>query len=31
LAHIVKSRDDLWITTPGSVATHFEKVVPAPA
>jgi allantoinase len=31
LAHIVKSRDDLWITTPGSVAAHFEKVVPAPA
>ena len=31
LAHIVKSRDDLWITTPGSVATHFEKVVPPPA
>jgi hypothetical protein len=31
LAHIVKSRDDLWKTTPGSVATHFEKVVPAPA
>jgi hypothetical protein len=32
LAHIVKSQDDLWITTtPGSVATHFEKMVPAPA
>ena len=30
LAHIVKSRDDLWITTPGSVATHFTKMVPAP-
>src|ERR1700731_1333059 len=25
LAHIVKSRNDLWITTPGSVATHFER------
>jgi len=24
LAHIVKSRTYLWITTPGSVATHFE-------
>jgi len=31
LAHIVKSRDHVWITTPGSVAAHFEKVVPAPA
>ena len=31
LAHIVESRDDLWITTPGSVAMHFEKAVPAPA
>jgi allantoinase len=30
LAHIVKSRDDIWITTPGSVAAHFEKVVPPP-
>jgi allantoinase len=30
LAHIMKSRDDVWITTPGVVAEHFAKVVPAP-
>ncbi len=30
LAHIVKSRDAVWITTPGSVAAHFEKVAPPP-
>jgi allantoinase len=30
LAHIMKSRDDVWITTPGGVAEHFAKVVPAP-
>src|SRR5262249_5237090 len=30
LAHIIKSRDQIWITTPGVLATHFEKVVPAP-
>jgi peptidoglycan/xylan/chitin deacetylase (PgdA/CDA1 family) len=31
LAHIMKSRDQVWITTPGSIAAHFEKVVPAPS
>jgi hypothetical protein len=30
LNHIAKMRGDLWITTPGGVASHFEKVVPAP-
>ena len=30
LAHIMKSRDQLWITTPRSIAAHFEKVVPPP-
>jgi allantoinase len=29
LTHITKSRDELWITTPGGVASHFAKVVPA--
>jgi len=28
--HIAKFRSDVWITTPGAVATHFAKVVPAP-
>ncbi len=28
--HIAKRRDDVWITTPGAVATHFAKVMPAP-
>jgi allantoinase len=31
LAHIMKSRDQVWITTPASIAAHFEKVVPAPS
>src|SRR5262249_6592865 len=30
LAHIAKFRDDLWITTPGAVASHFAKVMPPP-
>lgn len=30
LAHIMKSRDQIWIATPSLVAAHFEKVVPAP-
>jgi allantoinase len=30
LAHIAASRDELWITTPASVAAHYAKVVPAP-
>jgi peptidoglycan/xylan/chitin deacetylase (PgdA/CDA1 family) len=30
LNHIAKMRGDLWITTPGGVAAHYEKVVPAP-
>lgn len=30
LAHIMKSRSDVWITTPGGVAEHFAKVIPAP-
>ena len=30
LAHIMKSRDQLWITTPRGIAAHFEKVVPPP-
>jgi peptidoglycan/xylan/chitin deacetylase (PgdA/CDA1 family) len=29
-AHIARSRGDVWITTPGAVAAHFAKVVPAP-
>jgi hypothetical protein len=31
LTHIAKTRDDLWITTPGGVASHFASVVPPPA
>jgi allantoinase len=31
LTHIAARRDDLWITTPGAVASHFATVVPAPA
>jgi hypothetical protein len=30
LAHIMKARDQIWITTPGSIAEYFAKVVPAP-
>jgi allantoinase len=30
LAHIMRARDQVWMTTPGSIAAHFEKVVPAP-
>jgi peptidoglycan/xylan/chitin deacetylase (PgdA/CDA1 family) len=30
LAHIMKSQDQIWITTPEAIATYFEKVVPAP-
>ena len=30
LAHIMKSRDKVWITTPREVAAHFAKVVPPP-
>jgi allantoinase len=30
LAHILKSRDQVWIATPGKVAAHFEKVAPPP-
>ena len=30
LAHIMKSRDQVWIATPGLVAAHFETVVPPP-
>ena len=29
-AHIARSRGDVWIATPGAVAAHFAKVVPAP-
>ena len=29
LAHIAKSRNDVWMTTPGAVASHFAKVMPA--
>jgi allantoinase len=28
--HIAKFRDQLWITTPGGVASHFAKVSPPP-
>jgi hypothetical protein len=31
LAHIMQSRDQIWITTPRSVAAHFERVVPPPS
>jgi allantoinase len=30
LTHIAKSRDELWITTPGAVASHFMTVFPHP-
>jgi peptidoglycan/xylan/chitin deacetylase (PgdA/CDA1 family) len=30
LTHMMKSRDDVWITTLGGVAEHFAKVSPAP-
>jgi len=30
LAHMMQSRDQLWITTPRGIAAHFEKVVPPP-
>jgi allantoinase len=30
LGHILKSRDQVWIATPGKVAAHFEKVAPPP-
>jgi peptidoglycan/xylan/chitin deacetylase (PgdA/CDA1 family) len=30
LAHMMQSRDQLWITTPKGIAAHFEKVVPPP-
>jgi allantoinase len=30
LAHIAKSREELWITTPGAVASHFASVFPPP-
>jgi allantoinase len=28
-AHIAKSREEIWITTPGAVAKHFSAVMPA--
>jgi allantoinase len=31
LTHIAARRDDLWIATPGAVASHFASAVPAPA
>jgi allantoinase len=30
-AYIMQSRDQIWITTPRSIAAHFERVVPSPA
>jgi allantoinase len=29
-AHIAKARDNVWLTTPGAVATHFTAVNPPP-
>ncbi|MBV9564474.1 MAG: polysaccharide deacetylase family protein, partial [Bradyrhizobium sp.] len=30
LNHVAMMRDELWVTTPGAVATHFAGLVPAP-
>ena len=30
-AHLAKSRNDIWMTTPGVVASHFSKVMPVPS
>jgi allantoinase len=30
LQHISKFRDEIWVTTPGAVASHFAKINPAP-
>ena len=30
LAHIARARDDIWLTTPGAVATHFGATFPPP-
>lgn len=29
-AHIAEARDDIWLTTPGAVATHFAAAIPPP-
>ncbi len=31
LAHITAHRDEIWVTTPGQVASHFMNIVPPPA
>ena len=28
LAHVAAARDDVWLTTPGAIARHFEAVAP---
>jgi hypothetical protein len=28
--HIAKAREQVWLTTPGAVASHYSQVMPAP-